>query len=318
MSKKDYRVRNWKQYNEALVKRGSITFWLDEEFLSKWYSAKKESSRGRPEKYSDIAIQCGLMLKGLLGLTLRSTEGFLKSLMQLMHLELAIPNYTSLCKRQKTLNVELLVRQKRPNEKLNIVIDTTGLKIYGEGEWRVRTHGKTQRRRWRKVHLAINSVTQEIEACCLTDQKIQDCEGLPLLLNKIKMPLNKVIADGAYDRFSCYEEAEKRKCQGIFPPQHNASTSKKRPENRKKGSKEAVLKRDTAIEEVEQLGRKEWKVKIGYHKRSLAETGMFRLKTLLGDRLSARRIENQRTELNIRCYLINKMTLLGMPQTVAI
>ena len=182
----------------------------------------------------------------------------------------------------------------------------------------MRSHGKTQRRRWRKVHLAINSQTQEIEACCLTDQKIQDCEGLPLLLNQIEMPVNKVIADGVYDRFSCYEEAEKRRCEGIFPPQRNASTSKKRPENKKKGSWEAVIKRDKAIEEVERIGRKEWKIKTGYHKRSLAETGMFRLKTLLGDRLSARCLENQRAELNIRCYIINKMTALGMPQTVAI
>jgi hypothetical protein len=235
-----------------------------------------------------------------------------------MKLELDVPDYTSLCKRQKTLHFRLPKMKKKSSERLDIVIDTTGLKIYGEGEWRVRSHGKTQRRRWRKVHLAINSQTQEIEACSLTDQKIQDCEGLPLLLNQIEMPVHKVIADGAYDRFSCYEEAEKRRCEGIFPPQCNASTSKKRPENKKKGSLEAVIKRDKAIEEVERIGRKEWKIKMGYHKRSLAETGMFRLKTLLGDRLSARCLENQRAELNIRCYIINKMTALGMPQTVAI
>jgi IS5 family transposase len=316
MSKKNYRVRNWKQYNESLVKRGSITFWFDEESLANWYTGSQKLGRGRPEKYSDKAIHCGLTLKALLGLTLRSTEGFLKSLMELMGLEIDVPDYTSLCKRQKMLDVKLPLMKKRPDEKLDIVVDTTGLKIYGEGEWRVRTHGKTQRRRWRKVHLAINSLTQEIEACCLTEQKVQDCQGLPMLLNQIKTPVNKVIADGAYDRFSCYEEAERRKCEGLFPPQHNASTSKKEPRNKKKGSVGAVLKRDKAIEEVTRLGRKEWKIKSGYHKRSLAETGMFRLKTLFGDRLSARHLENQQTELNLRCYIINRMTALGMPKTM--
>jgi hypothetical protein len=318
MSKKDYRVRNWKDYNEALVQRGSITFWFDEECLSKWYSREKKISKGRPKKYSDVAIHCSLTLKALFGLTLRSTEGFFKSLMNLMKLELEVPDYTSVCKRQKKLNFKLPQMKKKCDENLVIVIDTTGLKIYGEGEWRVRSHGKTQRRRWRKVHLAINSETQEIEACCLTEQKVQDCEGLPLLLNQIKKPISKVIADGAYDRFSCYEDAGRRKYEGIFPPQHNASTSKKRPENKKKGSRDAVLKRDIAIEEVAKLGRKEWKIKSGYHQRSLAETGMFRLKTLLGDRLSARCLENQRTELTVRCHIINKMTALGMPQAVAI
>jgi hypothetical protein len=317
MTKKVYRTRNSKHYNQAMVNRGSLTFWFSEEAIENWYSVKEQSGKGRPEKYSDIAIHCGLTLKAFFRLPLRATEGFLKSIVQLMKLNIAVPDYTSLCKRQKTLEFNLPKMQKKRNEKLDIVIDTTGLKIYGEGEWRVRTHGKTQRRRWRKIHLAINSVTQEIEACSLTDQKIQDCEGLPLLLNQIEMPLNKVIADGAYDRFSCYEDAEKRQYEGIFPPQHNASTSKIRPENKKKGSKNAVLKRDKAIEEVESIGRKAWKIKTGYHKRSLAETGMFRLKRLLGDRLSARRIENQKTELKIRCYIINKMTTLGMPQTIA-
>lgn len=317
MSKKDYRVRNWKDYNEALVKRGSITFWFDEESIKTWYSDTPKTGRGRPKKYADTAILCGLTLKALLGLTLRSTEGFLESLVQLMKLELDVPDYSSICKRQKILNFKL-PQKKTPDGKLNIVIDTTGLKIYGEGEWRVRSHGKTLRRRWRKVHLAINSHTHEIEACCLTDQKVQDCTGLPMLLDQIKRPLNKVIGDGAYDRFSCYEEAERRKCEGIFPPQHNASTSKIRPENKKKASKAAVLKRDSVIEEVAQIGRKEWKIKSGYHKRSLAETGMFRLKKLLGDRLSARHITSQQIELTIRCHIINKMTALGMPQTVAI
>ena len=234
-----------------------------------------------------------------------------------MKLPLKSPDYTTLCKRQRTLVIEL-PKSKQGKENLHIVIDTSGLKIYGEGEWRVRQHGKTQRRRWRKIHLAVNSETQEIEACCLTKQTIQDCEGLPMLLNEIDKSLISVIGDGAYDRFSCYEDAEKRGYKGIFPPQHNASTSKTRPENKKKASKEAVARRDETIIKAHELGRKEWKKWIGYHKRSLAETAVFRIKTILKDRLSSRLLDNQQVEFKIWCSILNKMTTLGMPQTVAI
>lgn len=317
MSKKDYRVRNWRNYNEALVKRGSITFWFDEEAISKWHETENKGIRGRPIKYSDVAIHCSLMIKAVFRLTLRAVEGFMKSLVQLMRLNIEAPDYTTLCKRQKTVEIPLLVKKgKRETEGLHIVIDTSGLKIFGEGEWRVRQHGKTQRRRWRKVHLAINSETQEIEASCLTKQMVQDCEGLPMLLDKIDEPVITVIGDGAYDRFSCYEDAEKRNYEGIFPPQYNASTSKVRPENKKKASQGAVQKRDEAIIKCREAGRKEWKKQTGYHRRSLAETAMFRLKTLLKDRLSCRLMENQQIELSIWCSILNKMTRLGMPKTI--
>jgi IS5 family transposase len=316
MAKRAYRVRNWKKYNEALVKRGSITFWFNEKAIKEWHRTEKTEHRGRPEKYSDIAIQCSLTIKAVFRMALRATEGFIRSLIERMKLPLKAPDYTTLCKRQKTLSIDLPKSRKEANEGLHIVIDTSGLKIFGEGEWRVRQHGKTQRRRWRKVHLAVNSETQEIEACCLTKQTTQDCEGLPMLLDEVNELVDTVIGDGAYDRFSCYEDAEKRKYRGIFPPQHNASTSKVRPENKKKASKEAVLKRDKAITECRELGRAEWKKQTGYHRRSLAETAVFRLKTLLNDRLSSRLIENQQKEFRIWCCILNKMTTLGMPQTV--
>lgn len=164
----------------------------------------------------------------------------------------------------------------------------------------------------------MNSNTQEIEACCLTKQTVQDCEGLPMLLDEIDGSIVSVIGDGAYDRFSCYEDAEKRKYKGIFPPQHNASTSKIRPENRKKASTEAVYKRDESIIKCRELGRAEWKKETGYHRRSLAETAVFRLKTILNDRLSSRLIENQQVEFKIWCSILNKMTTLGMPQIVIV
>jgi hypothetical protein len=139
-----------------------------------------------------------------------------------------------------------------------------------------------------------------------------------MLSKDIKHPIVEVIGDGAYDRFSCYEEAERKGFKLITPPQRNAVTSKERSASRKKASKSAVEKRDKMIEEIRLKGRKEWKIAEAYHRRSLAETAMFRVKTILGSRLSTRNIVHQRTETAIWCKIINKMTALGMPRAVAI
>ena len=317
MSKKDYRVRNWKDYNEALVQRGSVTLWFSEEAIKKWREPKKAGGRGRPQEYSDLAITCGLTIKAVFKLTYRATEGFIKSLVDKLELSIEVPDYSLLCKRQKGVKV-VLPKRNTQGEGLLIVCDSTGLKVFGEGEWKTRRYGPTKKRLWRKLHLAINSQTQLIEACELTELGTQDCVGFQSLVNSIKEPIAVAIGDGAYDRFSCYEKMEQRGGKGIFPPQRNAVTSTERTDNKKKASKGAVEKRDEAIKQVRLLGRKAWKQQAGYHRRSLAETGMFRVKTLLGRRLSCHTLENQCVEAKIWCYVVNKMTLLGMPKTVAI
>ena len=206
---------------------------------------------------------------------------------------------------------------KRINRgKIDIVIDSTGLKVFGEGEWQIRQHGKTKVRSWRKIHIAINPETQEIEGCYVTAHGVQDCQGLPLVLNEIEGEIDKMIGEGAYARFSCYEEMEKRGCRGIFPPQRNGSTSEEHRKYKKGGiSENAILNRDKMIKEMRELGRAEWKVKMGYHKRSLAETAICRLKKILGTRLNSRILENQQVEAKIKCNILNKMTALGMPQS---
>ena len=315
MLKKQYRVRNWKEYNESLVKRGSITFWFDEKTIQKWHQKQKSNGRGRPIVYGDMAIECGLTLKFIFNLSLRATEGFIKSLIQMMKLPLKTPDYTTLCKRQGQLKIELSQMRKIKGEKIDIVIDSTGLKLFGEGEWQIRQHGKTRIRNWRKVHLAVNPNTHEIEASCLTPHNIQDCQGLPLLLDEIKVEVNKVIGDGAYDRFSCYEQMERRRYVGIFPPQRNASTSEEHKKYKKGISETAILKRDEMVKKVRRWGRKQWKKKCGYHKRSLAETAMFRFKKILGSRLSSRILEKQQVEIMIKSNILNKITGLGMPRS---
>ncbi len=317
MIKRSYRVPDWSKYNENLVKRGSITLWLDEEVIKEWYAAPISNRRGRPVKYSDKAIECMLTLRALFKLTFRMAEGFTKSVLKdLLKAEVEIPDYSLLCKRQKSLKVDL--RRAYAGEGLHLVIDTTGLKVYGEGEWKVRQHGWVKHRLWRKLHLAVNGKSQAIEAYELTDLGVQDCEGLGLILEKLKAPIKKVIGDGSYDRFSCYEAGIKGGFKMLSPPQRNAKKSTERKKYNKKVDKKILEERDKVIDEVRSLGRKGWKIKEGYHQRSLAETAMHRMKGLLGNKLSTRIMEHQQLEVGIRCKILNKVTALGLSGAVAI
>jgi hypothetical protein len=318
MSKKTYRVRNWKEYNEALELRGSLTIWISEEVIKSWQSQERTGHRGRPLKYTDLAIECGLTVKAIFHLPFRATEGFLRSVMELLKLKMPVPDYSLLCKRQKGLKLSFKKNVGREGEPLHLLVDSTGLKVYGEGEWKVRQHGWCKHRLWRKLHVGWNAQTQRIESSELTDLGTQDCEGLVGVLEQVNGKIARITADGAYDRFSCYEQAERYHCQLIAPPQRNACTSAERSENKKKASLGAVKKRDEAVEQIRQLGRADWKVQNGYHRRSLAETGVFRIKHLLGSRLTAKNFEHQQVEVAIWCQAINTMTALGMPISMAI
>jgi Transposase DDE domain len=318
MAKKAYRVRNWSQYNEALVNRGSITFWFSEEIIKDWHTNDSQKTRGRPRKYSDIAIQCGLTLKAVFKLSFRAIEGFLRSLISLLKLKAQAPDYSLLCKRQKNLKVNFSKKNLKSNESIHILVDSTGLKIFGEGEWKVRQHGYMKRRVWRKLHLAVNADTQEIEAFELTELNFQDGDGLQQLINKIDKKIDRVTGDGAFDQYKSYKLAEEKKFKLITPPKRDAKQTKECTgySTRQKHTPEmleALKNRDEFIERIREVGRDEWKKEIGYHQRSLVETAMFRIKTLLGNKLSTRNFEYQQVEVAIWCNIINQMTKLGMP-----
>jgi hypothetical protein len=155
--KKRYRIRNWAQYNKALVKRGSLTLWFEEESIKKWHKAGKKKGRGRPPKYADIAIQCMLTLKSVFNLPLRATQGLVASLIEWLLLPIEAADYSTVCRRQKKLEIPLIKRNQ--NEPLHGVFDSTGLKVFGEGEWKVRQHGYSKRRTWRKLHLGIDEAS---------------------------------------------------------------------------------------------------------------------------------------------------------------
>ncbi len=232
-----------------------------------YFGGTRKGKRGRPQLYSDHVILMALSIKNVFKLPLRATQGFLKSILKMMNLHLSVPNYTLLSKRAKTLEVPLLRLSK--GENLDVVIDSTGLKIYGEGEWKVRTHGVSKRRTWRKIHLGVDPKSKEILASVITTNDVKDGEVLAEVLDQIPGALNMVALDGAYDEGRCYEAISRRLATPVIPP--------------RKGARKGVIEpRNHAIQRIQETSLKEWKIEANYHKRSLAETTMFRYKTRAG------------------------------------
>jgi DDE family transposase len=301
-----YKITNWKKYNESLVRRGSITFWFSEEVLEQWEHGNDTPKVGRPFTFSAVAIECLLTLRELFRLPYRQTEGLGRSLARLMQVEIAIPDFTSLAKRAAKLEISLKVGQRKGS--LDIVVDSTGLKVFGEGEWKMRKYGKSKRRTWRKLHLGVNAETQEIVAEVLTENSGHDADQVPELLNQVSQPIKSFRGDGAYDKWKVYEELANRGIQPIIPPQHNAKIKQHG------NSTDTPLPRDEAIRGIRRQGRKAWKEEIGYHRRSLAETAMYRLKTSCGGQLKNRELKNQAAEVRLRCKLLNKFIQIGLPK----
>ncbi len=302
-----YRVKNWSTYDNALVQRGSITFWMADDFEKTWlYVGEKQ--RGSQFEYTDQAILVLLTVKEVFHLTNRGVEGFVRSLFRIMKINLPVPDHSTLSKRGKDLKVKL---PKKTSQSLNIVMDSTGLKIYGEGEWKVRMHGVSKRRTWRKLHVGANPEDGEIQAVLLTENKVSDDQAVEKLLGQIEQTIIDFAADGAYDKRKVYDSLNTHSPEVniLIPPRKNARIWKHG------NAKTERLKRDQNLRAIRKEGRKEWKKKSGYHIRSLAETTMFRLKTIFGDDLSARLLETQTTQALVRCAALNKMTHLGMPQS---
>ena len=310
--KKDkYRTRNWKQYNQSLVNRGSITFWFDEYSISKWYSVERTDKPGRPETYSDDAIRCGLMIKAMFRTALRALQGFVQSLIKILGLDLVCPHYTVFCRRAKGLQIPVR-KLLKPGENLNVVFDSTGVKVYGEGEWKVRKHGYSKRRTWRKVHVGMCADSGQIVVSAMTSNNVSDDEAMIYMMEALEgIPLGDVLGDGAYDTIDCREAIHDRGGRQIIPPDKSAKLQGKTP-------LPCLLERDEAIRKIREYGdegRKYWKQEIGYHRRSRVETLMFRYKTVLGDRLTARKEQTQAAEVAIKLNVLNRMTELGMPKS---
>jgi hypothetical protein len=241
--KDKYKIINWQEYNQALKQRGNITIWLSEESISNWlYNGERE--RGGKIIYSDVAIMTCLMIRKVYHLPLRQTEGFMSSIMSLSGFSLRIPDYSILSRRATSLEVP--IKQFKKGEHINIVVDSTGLKVFGEGEWKVRKYGWGKHRTWRKLHIGFNPATHEIVAVELTENDIDDAEVVPDLLEGISSHLKSFTGDGAYDKSKVRKVLGLENIIEIIPPQHNAVLSK----NQDGWS----LPRDEAIQKINEIG----------------------------------------------------------------
>jgi transposase len=311
MQKRRYAIRNWAEYSRALVQRGSITVWIEEESMKKWFSTSHTGKTGRPETYSNEAILMLLILRERFNLTLRSLQGFAISLFALMKVALPIPSYTQISRRAQSLHkrVRGLIGKGAKNQ--NLIFDSTGLKVYGEGEWKIKVHGKAKRRTWRKFHIGIDAETQDIVCVELTENNKGDAEVAERMLDKMSNQIKSVRGDGSYDAGHFRKKVHEKGGVCIVPPRRDATY---------KGAKSGWKReRDACLAEIEgfgggEEGRKLWKKCSGYHERSLVETSMFRIKKLFGSHLKSRSLGSQQSESLCKCLIINKMNKLGLPK----
>jgi hypothetical protein len=301
-----YKTRNWPSYNVALKRRGSLTIWFDPAMT---WDAAPTGKRGRQPDYSDAAIQTCLTMKVLFGMALRQTTGFVESLLCLIGLDWAVPDFSTLSRRQKTLKVNIPYRGS--DGPLHLLVDSTGIKVEGEGEWNARKHGGAKRRVWRKIHIGIDEKTLEVRAAEFTTSDVGDAPMLPELLDQIppEQGIASVTADGAFDTRKCHDAIAARGAAAIIPPRKNAKPWK--PDTA------GAIARNEILRTSKRVGRTIWRRWSGYHRRSRVETKMHCVK-LLGQCLFAREFDRQVAEFHVRMAVLNGFTALGIPETEAV
>lgn len=309
--KKVYRLRNWSQYNESLKQRGALDVWIDKRALKSWQVKLPPARRRRGAQpiYSDLAISSTLMFGIVFGQRLRQTEGLARSVFKLMKINLPVPDYATLSRRGRRVKIKIPKRKYAKHEKLVLVLDSSGLKVFGEGEWKVRQHGYARRRTWRKIHLAVTP-QGELRAVELTPNSVHDSQTAPSLIDKELAALKSVIGDSGYDARGVYRACMKRGVnQVIILPRRNARIWQ---HGNRAGTDHP---RDINLRCIRRTSRKRWKERVGYHVRSLAETAVFRFKTIFGERLHARHLAQQGAEASIKVAALNRMFQLGMPDS---
>lgn len=304
--KTTYRVTNWKEYNASLVKRGSLDVWVDENIIAEWY-APGAGKVGAPKKYSDVCIQTCLTLQALFSKKLRNTEGFVRSILRLMGVDRDTPDHTTIARRSETCAVSIRVRETPDH--VELYADSTGGKVSGEGEWKVKKHGPGKHRRWIKIHLGLTPES-DILSVAVTGNDTHDSEVIGELLDVGETTIDAFGADGAYDTRSVYDALMARGVSDIrIPPQKNAKIWQHG------NSKSPPHPRDLNLRSIRKSTRAAWKHASGYHMRSNAETAMFRFKTAFGGHIASRRFARQQTEVHIKVRALNMMTALGMPKS---
>jgi len=303
-AKAPYRIRNWPEYEAGLRRRGDLTVWLSDDAINSW-RALPSGKPGGQRIYATIAIEAALTIRMVLHLPLRQTEGFLRSLADMLEVELPIPDHTTLSRRLRTLG-ELPCRAVASHRPIHLLIDSTGLKIH-VGNLRKPPRNRT----WRKLHLAVDAGTGEIVASDLTSRRTPDGTRVPALLGQIVDRVASVTADGAYDTKGVYEAAhaqgQGRHVSVVIPPRHDAKPSP-RPSA-------ALHERNRNLRSIHGLGRREWHKRAGYSTRSMVENAIYRYKTIIGRVMRSRSLAGQQMEVQLACRVLNTMRRLGMPDS---
>jgi hypothetical protein len=299
--KTKYHLSNWAEYDRALVQRGDITLWFPPDAADSW-TPGPSGKRGGKRKFSDQAIETALVLRLVFNLPLRQTEGFLRSVLSLMALDLEAPDHTTASRRSQQVDVSL--RLAATKGRLHLIVDSTGLSIIGEGEWAAVKHGGHGKRAWKKLHLGVDR-SGVIIAEILTEGTADDARTALGLIDKMD-GVASLTADSAYDTIAIYDAAEARNAKVIVPPRRTATRSKR------------SRARDRTVRRVKKVGRRQWKKESGYHQQARVENTFFRYKSIIGDRLRARHPESQEAEALIACNILNRMFELGRPNSFAV
>ena len=309
ISKQRHRVTNWAGYDAALRQRGSLTVWFSEEAIAAWRAEPRTTPGGQPS-YSALAIVTALTLRAVFRLALRRTEGLIGSILRLLGLGLAVPDHTTLSRRAETLEVP---RSRSGSEPVHLLVDSTGLKLGGPGEWLVEKHGTKTRRAWRKLHLDVDAGTGRILAAELTTSDVDDGARVGPLLDQVDGGVASFTGDGAYDRADMYDAVATRHPKAaavIVPPRAGAVPSE--------AAETAPTQRDRHLRPIAEHGRLGWRKASGYNCRALAEATMSRYKRVIGDALRSRTDGHQATEVTMAVHALNRMLEFGRPESVRI
>lgn len=287
--------RDWSKYNKQLVNRGKLNFWIRPETLKVW-KAKRKKKNGHPFVYGDELIKAMAIVRFKYHLSLRETEGFFLSLIGLLKMIGRVPSYTQLCRRVKTLKLprELLKRK----DVTDVVIDTTGLKVYGEGEWRAEKYGG--RKAWKKLHLATDLESGKLILAEISDEHVHDTAYVEKALKKANRRSGSLLFDAIADSKKCYEMAARHNKRLYTPPKRGAVIRKE----------QGYEHRNDAVKIIKGLGgdslaRSIWSKLVGYNRRVEIESMMSRWKRLFGGQLMSRCETRMQKEVGIKAMIIN-------------
>ena len=303
-------LRSWASYDASLRQRGGLTIWVTKEAIAAW-TAERRTTRGGQRHCSPLAILTGLTLRAVFRPALRQTEGLIGSVIRLLGLDLAAPDHSTLSRRAETLEVPR-PRARAGAEPMHLLVDSTGLKLCGAGDWLHEKHGTKLRRSWRKLHLGLDAGTGQIVASLLTTKNVDDGSQLGSLLDQVEGPLASFTGDGAYDQVGVTSSVTQRHPDAVIivPPRANAVPSDT--------AETAPTQRDRHLQQIAKHGRMAWQAASGYTKRARAETGMSRFKQVIGDGLRSYTDERQATEVDVAVHVLNRMLEPGRPNSVRI